>query len=73
MIVQLTKESVWEKPSELKSAVELEMEATPWTEYSSGGKPYWVHKHTKDTTWEMPQEIKGQSKPAPGRAWEGRG
>ncbi|KAI5478245.1 formin binding protein [Pseudohyphozyma bogoriensis] len=47
-------ESVWEKPSELKTPVELEMEKTPWKEYETGGRKYWVHKDTKETTWEMP-------------------
>lgn len=29
----VTKQSVWEKPSELKTPVEKEMENTPWKEY----------------------------------------
>lgn len=57
---QVTKESVWEKPRELKTALELEMDNTQWTEYATGGRPYWVHKQSKETTWDMPQEIKGQ-------------
>lgn len=30
--VQVTKQSVWEKPSELKTPIEKEMEKTPWKE-----------------------------------------
>lgn len=55
------KGSVWEKPSELKSRVELEMEKTPWKEYETGGRKYWVHNLSKETTWSMPKEISGQS------------
>ncbi|BGP55203.1 U1 snRNP protein [Rhodotorula sphaerocarpa] len=51
------KGSVWEKPSELKSAAELEVEKTPWKEYETGGRKYWVHAQTKETTWAMPKEI----------------
>ncbi|GAA5972082.1 hypothetical protein JCM8115_000816 [Rhodotorula mucilaginosa] len=51
------KGSVWEKPSELKSRVELEMEKTPWKEYETGGRKYWVHNLSKETTWSMPKEI----------------
>lgn len=38
-----TKESVWSKPTELKTPVEREMEKTPWEEYETGGRKYWVH------------------------------
>lgn len=59
------KGSVWEKPSELKSPAELEVEKTPWKEYETGGRKYWVHAQTKETTWAMPKEISGQSPSAP--------
>ncbi|GAA5982093.1 hypothetical protein JCM10908_004736 [Rhodotorula pacifica] len=51
------KGSVWEKPSELKTPIELEMERTPWKEYETGGRKYWVHSQSKETTWSMPKEI----------------
>jgi pre-mRNA-processing factor 40 len=57
----VTKQSVWEKPSELKTAAELEMENTPWKEYEAGGRPYWVHKETQETTWQTPKVILGAS------------
>ncbi|GAA5966237.1 hypothetical protein JCM3765_002568 [Sporobolomyces pararoseus] len=50
-------QSVWEKPSELKSPAEKEMESTPWKEYETGGRKYWVHDKTKETTWNPPKEI----------------
>ncbi|GAA5940174.1 uncharacterized protein JCM15063_001728 [Sporobolomyces koalae] len=50
-------QSVWEKPSELKSPAEKEMENTPWKEYETGGRKYWVHERTKETTWNVPKEI----------------
>lgn len=56
----MTKVSVWEKPSELKTPAELEMEKTQWSEFESGGRPYWVHKETKETTWQVPAEIAGE-------------
>ncbi|GAA6019581.1 hypothetical protein JCM11491_001346 [Sporobolomyces phaffii] len=50
-------QSVWEKPSELKTPAEKEMENTPWKEYETGGRKYWVHDKTKETTWNPPKEI----------------
>lgn len=37
------------------------MENTPWKEYETGGRKYWVHNLSKETTWSMPKEISGQS------------
>ncbi|KAL8292499.1 hypothetical protein RQP46_001111 [Phenoliferia psychrophenolica] len=54
----ITKQSVWEKPSELKGPIEKEMENTPWKEYETGGRKYWVSSETKETTWEMPQVLR---------------
>ncbi|WFD05559.1 U1 snRNP protein [Malassezia vespertilionis] len=51
--------SVWEKPTELKTARERAMEQTPWREYKSGVRSYYVHKDTKQSTWTMPEELKG--------------
>ena len=55
----ITKQSVWEKPRDLKTAAELEMEKTPWKEYESAGRPYWVDSRDNSTTWERPREIQG--------------
>ncbi|GAA5953099.1 hypothetical protein JCM21900_005067 [Sporobolomyces salmonicolor] len=49
--------SVWEKPTELKTPAEREMDKTPWKEYETGGRKYWVHSESKETTWNMPKEI----------------
>ncbi|GAA5897497.1 hypothetical protein JCM5296_001143 [Sporobolomyces johnsonii] len=49
--------SVWEKPTELKSPAEREMDKTPWKEYETGGRKYWVHSQSKETTWNMPKDI----------------
>lgn len=55
-------ESVWEKPRELKTEAEVEMEGTDWKEYESGGRPYWVSKSSGTTTWERPQAIQGEQR-----------
>ncbi|GAA6007728.1 hypothetical protein JCM10207_004855 [Rhodosporidiobolus poonsookiae] len=49
--------SVWKKPDELKTPQEKDMANTPWDEYETGGRKYWVHKTSKETTWNMPREI----------------
>jgi len=41
------------------------MENTPWKEYETGGRKYWVHDRTKETTWNAPKEIAGQSYDSP--------
>ncbi|GAA5830706.1 hypothetical protein JCM11251_001050 [Rhodosporidiobolus azoricus] len=51
------KGSVWEKPDDLKTPVELEMSKTRWKEYETGGRKYWVHAVSKETTWNMPKEL----------------
>ncbi|GAA5822553.1 hypothetical protein JCM10212_002457 [Sporobolomyces blumeae] len=50
-------QSVWEKPTELKTPAEKEMERTPWKEYETGGRKYWVHSESSETTWNPPTEI----------------
>lgn len=49
----------WEKPRALKTPAELEMEATPFKEYESGGRKYWVDSRDDSTTWDMPAAVKG--------------
>lgn len=56
----LSKESVWEKPRELQSALEIELANLSWKEYETKGRKYWVHNTTKETTWEMPTEVRGE-------------
>ncbi|GAA99509.1 uncharacterized protein L969DRAFT_86773 [Mixia osmundae IAM 14324] len=53
-----TKESVWEKPAELKSKAEIALSDTPWKEYDSNGRKYWYNADDKTTTWEMPEQVK---------------
>ena len=55
-----TKVSVWEKPDELKTELELEMGKTSWKEYETNGRKYWVSKESGETTWDMPQVLKGE-------------
>lgn len=54
----IERRSVWEKPSELKTARERALEATPWKEYKSGDRSYYVHSVTKQSTWTLPPELK---------------
>ncbi|TNY20022.1 hypothetical protein DMC30DRAFT_274469 [Rhodotorula diobovata] len=49
--------SSWTKPRDLKSPLELELENSPWDEYETNGRKYWVHKESKETTWNMPTDI----------------
>eukprot|EP00123_Amoebidium_parasiticum_P017142 comp23725_c1_seq2/m.40898 comp23725_c1_seq2/g.40898 ORF comp23725_c1_seq2/g.40898 comp23725_c1_seq2/m.40898 type:complete len:809 (-) comp23725_c1_seq2:212-2638(-) len=55
----ITKESVWEKPKELKSADEIILSKCPWKEYTSeNGKKYFYNTETKTSVWEEPEELK---------------
>lgn len=33
------------------------MAATPWKEYTSKGRKYWVHGETKMSVWELPEDL----------------
>lgn len=57
---QAEKRSVWEKPSELKTAKERAIDSTPWKEYQSGERKYYVHSVTKESSWSLPKELKGE-------------
>ncbi|KAF9425218.1 PRP40 pre-mRNA processing factor 40 [Podila epigama] len=55
----VTKQTVWQKPIELKSAMELAFEASPWKEYTTPeGKKYYHNATTKETVWTVPAEYK---------------
>ncbi|KAJ3745426.1 hypothetical protein DFH05DRAFT_1487929 [Lentinula detonsa] len=52
-----TRESVWEKPDDLKSPFERALNQTKWKEYFSGGRKYYYHTETKESKWDMPDEL----------------
>ncbi|KAJ3720988.1 hypothetical protein F5878DRAFT_617261 [Lentinula raphanica] len=52
-----TRESVWEKPDELKSPFERALNQTKWKEYFSGGRKYYYNTETKESKWDMPDEL----------------
>lgn len=53
-----SRESVWEKPDELKSSFERALGKTQWKEYFSGGRKYYYNTETKVSKWDMPEELK---------------
>ncbi|KAL1410940.1 U1 snRNP protein [Vanrija albida] len=53
----VTKQSVWEKPEELRTPFERAMAKTPWKQFTSRGKAYYVNSSTKETVWNLPQEL----------------
>ncbi|WWC91393.1 uncharacterized protein L201_006337 [Kwoniella dendrophila CBS 6074] len=53
-----TKQSVWEKPDELKSPFEKALAKTQWKQYTSKDRPYYVNTATKETKWDLPPELK---------------
>ncbi len=53
-----TKQSVWEKPDELKSEAEAALSRCPWKEYTSEqGKTYFHNTATKESVWSIPKEL----------------
>jgi len=55
----VTKETTWEKPDVLKTALERAEEACDWKQFETPeGKPYYHNKKTNQTVWEMPPEFK---------------
>ncbi|KAH8093749.1 hypothetical protein BXZ70DRAFT_949059 [Cristinia sonorae] len=52
-----TRESVWEKPDELKTPFERALNQTKWKEYFSGGRKYFYNTETKESKWDMPDEL----------------
>ncbi|KDR11070.1 pre-mRNA-processing factor 40 homolog B isoform X1 [Zootermopsis nevadensis] len=54
----LTKQSLWEKPDELKTPAELLLSQCPWKEYrSENGKTYYHNVSTKESRWTVPKEL----------------
>ncbi|XP_036992238.1 pre-mRNA-processing factor 40 homolog B isoform X7 [Artibeus jamaicensis] len=52
------KQSVWEKPSVLKSKAELLLSQCPWKEYKSDtGKPYYYNNQSKESRWTRPKDL----------------
>lgn len=53
-----TKQSLWEKPDELKTPSELLLSQCPWKEYKSeNGKVYYHNVTTKESRWTIPTEL----------------
>lgn len=53
-----TKQSVWEKPDDLKTPAELQLSQCPWKEYKSDtGKIYFHNAVTKESVWSCPPEL----------------
>lgn len=53
-----TKQSLWEKPDDLKSPSELLLSQCPWKEYKSeNGKVYYHNVTTKESRWLIPEEL----------------
>ncbi|XP_037047994.1 pre-mRNA-processing factor 40 homolog A isoform X2 [Bradysia coprophila] len=54
----ITKQSSWDKPDELKTVAEKLLSTCPWKEYRSDtGKVYYSHITTKESRWDIPQEL----------------
>lgn len=54
----LTKQSLWEKPDDLKTPSELLLSQCPWKEYKSdNSKIYYHNVTTKESRWTIPPEL----------------
>lgn len=52
------KRSVWEKPAELKTPRERALDKTPWRQYRTGEKVYYVNRETKESVWRLPDDLR---------------
>ncbi|KAG0309078.1 hypothetical protein BGZ98_005400 [Dissophora globulifera] len=56
---QGTKQTVWQKPDELKTPKELALETSPWKEYTTPeNKKYYHNAATQETVWTVPEDYK---------------
>ncbi|KAL7085342.1 hypothetical protein ACP275_14G276800 [Erythranthe tilingii] len=56
---KITKQSSWEKPSELLTPLERADASTVWKEFTtSEGRKYYYNKETKQSKWTIPDELK---------------
>ncbi|RWS07291.1 pre-mRNA-processing factor 40 A-like protein [Dinothrombium tinctorium] len=54
----VTKQSLWEKPDELKTEAERLLSQCPWKEYKAENrKTYYHNVITKETSWVIPKEL----------------
>lgn len=54
----VTKQSSWEKPDELKTQAELLLSQCPWKEYKSDtGRVYFHNIQSKESRWTIPKEL----------------
>uniref|UniRef100_A0A1B6EA38 Pre-mRNA-processing factor 40 homolog B n=1 Tax=Clastoptera arizonana TaxID=38151 RepID=A0A1B6EA38_9HEMI len=54
----VSKQSLWEKPDELKTPSELLLSQCPWKEHKSEtGKTYYHNVTTKESRWTIPKEL----------------
>ncbi|XP_067650087.1 pre-mRNA-processing factor 40 homolog A-like isoform X2 [Haliotis asinina] len=54
----VTKQSSWEKPDDLKSDTERLLSQCPWKEYKSdNGKVYYHNSQTKESKWTKPKDL----------------
>ncbi|KAK4434333.1 Pre-processing protein 40A [Sesamum alatum] len=56
---KVTKQSSWEKPSELMTPLERADASTVWKEFTTPeGRKYYYNKETKQSKWTIPDELK---------------
>ncbi|CAH0581261.1 unnamed protein product [Chrysodeixis includens] len=54
----VTKQSLWEKPDDLKTAAEKLLSACVWKEYTTdAGRVYYHNIETKESSWIIPKEL----------------
>ncbi|KAF9956449.1 PRP40 pre-mRNA processing factor 40, partial [Modicella reniformis] len=54
-----SKQTVWQKPDELKTSKEIALENSPWKEYTTPeGKKYYHSATSKETVWTVPEDYK---------------
>lgn len=53
-----TKVSTWQKPNELKTPGEIQLDSCPWKEHKADtGRIYYHNTETKESTWTIPKEL----------------